>query len=153
MRRSGEGSSFIPALALCFTDRVAEIPVAHADRNHGDSRYSLRGLVNLLLDLLTGFSMLPLRALTTIGFGLAGAGLLFGALLGVLRLAFGASWAAGGVFTVFAVLFFFVGAQFVALGVLGEYVGRIYNEVRRRPQFVVRTEVNADADGDGKGER
>lgn len=141
MRDSGEISSYIPALAHCFTDRMTEIPVTHAERASGRSRYSFLKLVGLLLDLLTGFSMFPLRALSTFGVAMAGLGAAFGVFLVGMRIALGSSWAAEGVFTLFAVLFFFVGAQFLAFGLLGEYVGRIYNEVRRRPQYVVRTEV------------
>ena len=141
MRECNEVSSYIPALAHCFTDRIAEIPVAHAERAAGRSRYNLRRLVDLLLDLLTGFSMLPLRLLTLFGFGMAAAGIGFGAFLLLMRFYFGSAWAAEGVFTLFALLFAFVGAQFVALGVLGEYIGRIYDEVRRRPQYVVRCET------------
>jgi undecaprenyl-phosphate 4-deoxy-4-formamido-L-arabinose transferase len=141
MRESGEISSYIPALAHCFTDRMTEIPVAHGERGEGRSRYSFPQLIGLLLDLLTGFSMFPLRALSTFGVTMALGGLGFAGLLLVLRLAFGASWAAEGVFSVFAVLFVFVGAQFLAFGLLGEYIGRIYDEVRRRPQYVIRAEV------------
>jgi undecaprenyl-phosphate 4-deoxy-4-formamido-L-arabinose transferase len=82
-----------------------------------------------------------LRALSVIGLVLAGCGIAFGLLLLILRLLFGPEWAEGGVFTLFAILFFFVGGQFVAFGTLGEYIGRIYDEVRRRPQFVVREET------------
>ncbi|MDH3520103.1 MAG: glycosyltransferase [Myxococcales bacterium] len=141
MRESGEVASYIPALAHCFTDRMTEIPVAHAERAEGESRYSFRKLIGLLLDLLTGFSMFPLRALSTFGVMMALGGLGFAALLLLLRFAFGAEWAAEGVFSLFAVLFVFVGAQFLAFGLLGEYIGRIYDEVRRRPQYVVRAEV------------
>jgi undecaprenyl-phosphate 4-deoxy-4-formamido-L-arabinose transferase len=144
MRECGEISSFIPALAHCFTDRMVEIPVEHAGRREGHSRYSTLKLVGLLLDLLTGFSMFPLRALSILGFGLAVSGVAFGAILLVMRLALGSGWAAEGVFTLFAVLFVFIGAQFLAFGLLGEYVGRIYDEVRRRPQYVVREEVGGD---------
>jgi undecaprenyl-phosphate 4-deoxy-4-formamido-L-arabinose transferase len=62
---------------------------------------------------------------------------LFGALLLVLRFAYGAEWAGQGVFTLFAVLFFFVGTQFVALGLLGEYIGRIHGDVRERPRYIL----------------
>jgi undecaprenyl-phosphate 4-deoxy-4-formamido-L-arabinose transferase len=141
MRKCGETSSFIPALANCFTDRMVEIPVEHAERKEGKSRYSLLKLVELLLDLLTGFSMLPLRVLSVIGLVLAIGGIAFGFLLLILRLLLGPEWAEGGVFTLFAILFFFVGGQFVAFGTLGEYIGRIYDEVRRRPQFVIREET------------
>jgi undecaprenyl-phosphate 4-deoxy-4-formamido-L-arabinose transferase len=141
MHESNELSSFIPALAHCFTDRVVEIPVAHAERAEGTSRYSLFGLFGLLLDLLTGFSMVSLRALAGFGIGMAALGMAMGFTIAVLRIALGSDWAAQGVFTLFAVLFFFVGAQFVALGLLGEYLGRVYDQVRQRPRYVVRGEA------------
>ena len=150
MCESGEISSFIPALAHCFTDRVTEIPVQHAERLDGKSRYSLLGLFSLLLDLLTGFSMFSLRALSGFGIAMALLGMALGALIVGLRLALGSEWAAQGVFTLFAALFVFVGAQFVALGILGEYLGRVYDQVRQRPRFVVRTELGASATDGGR---
>ncbi|NHX33722.1 undecaprenyl-phosphate 4-deoxy-4-formamido-L-arabinose transferase, partial [Escherichia coli] len=69
-------------------------------------------------------------------------------LLIALRLIFGAEWAADGVFTLFAVLFMFIGAQFVAMGLLGEYIGRIYNDVRARPRYFIQKVVGADAKSD-----
>jgi undecaprenyl-phosphate 4-deoxy-4-formamido-L-arabinose transferase len=151
MCESAEISSYIPALAHCFTDRVVEIPVDHAERAASSSRYTPAKLFALLLDLLTGFSMLSLRALSGFGIAMAGLGLLLGTLLVALRLALGSEWAAEGVFTLFALLFFFVGAQFVALGLLGEYLGRIYDEVRRRPRYVVRAEVRSSSDRGEQG--
>jgi undecaprenyl-phosphate 4-deoxy-4-formamido-L-arabinose transferase len=73
-----------------------------------------------------------------LGFFLALGGVGFGIFLATARLYFGALWAAQGVFTLFAVLFFFVGAQFLAFGIMGEYVGRIYREVKRRPPYTIR---------------
>jgi undecaprenyl-phosphate 4-deoxy-4-formamido-L-arabinose transferase len=146
MRNSGEISSFIPALAHCFTDRVVEIPVAHAERLEGASRYSLFGLFSLLLDLLTGFSMFSLRALSAFGLGMAALGIALGALIATLRVTLGSEWAAQGVFTLFAALFVFVGAQFVALGILGEYLGRVYDQVRQRPRYVVRSEIRSESE-------
>ena len=64
-------------------------------------------------------------------------GVCFGLLLVVARLLYGVIWAAQGVFTLFAVLFVFVGLQFFALGLIGEYIGRIYREVRKRPEYVI----------------
>jgi undecaprenyl-phosphate 4-deoxy-4-formamido-L-arabinose transferase len=146
MCQSAEISSYIPALAHCFTDRVVEIPVAHAERAASSSRYSLMKLFALLLDLLTGFSMFSLRALSGFGIAMAGLGALFGVGLVVMRLVLGSAWAVQGVFTLFALLFMFVGAQFVALGLLGEYLGRIYDQVRRRPRYVIRAEVGRTAE-------
>jgi undecaprenyl-phosphate 4-deoxy-4-formamido-L-arabinose transferase len=64
-------------------------------------------------------------------------GIGFGLLLGIARAVYGAAWAAEGVFTLFSVLFAFVGFQFFALGIMGEYIGRIYREVRKRPEYVI----------------
>jgi undecaprenyl-phosphate 4-deoxy-4-formamido-L-arabinose transferase len=64
-------------------------------------------------------------------------GISFGVFLAIARIAYGAEWAAEGVFTLFAILFAFVGFQFFALGVMGEYIGRIYREVRKRPEYLI----------------
>ena len=133
-----EFETFIPALAMVYACNPIEIEVGHAAREAGDSKYSLLRLFSLQLDLMMSFSLLPIRLLFLLGVGVALAGMGFGTLLLVLRLVMGPEWAGGGVFTLFAILFFFVGAQFVALGLIGEYVGRVYYEVRQRPTFMVR---------------
>lgn len=132
-----EQATFIPALATYFAKRVTEIEVAHEERHGGASHYSLRRLINLLFDLISSFSDFPLKTIMYSGIGMALFGVAFGALLGVARLLYGARWAAEGVFTLFALLFAFVGFQFFALGVMGEYIGRIYREVRKRPEYVI----------------
>ncbi len=142
MRACPERSSFIPALACQFARRIAEVPVAHAERAAGESKYSLWKLLKLQADLVTGFSTLPLRFTTFLGVAISALSIAFGAFLLVMRLVMGPEWAAYGVFTLFAILFFAVGAQFFALGMLGEYVGRIYGEVRRRPRGVVKETIN-----------
>lgn len=132
-----ERSTFIPVLANSFAAQTAEIEVAHADRPSGESKYGLWRLVNLQFDLLTSMTTFPLRLLSVAGALIAAAGTGFAAFLLVMRLIHGASWAAEGVFTLFAVLFVFVGAQFVGMGLLGEYIGRIYTDVRARPRCFV----------------
>ena len=148
MSEAGGIASYVPALAHNFTNRIVEVPVEHTDRFEGKSRYSFLKLVNLLIDLLTSSSMFPLRVLSGVGVFLASLGGLAAVTLLTLRIIFGPEWAVGGVFTLFAVLFFFVGAQFLAFGLLGEYIGRIYNEVRSRPRFVVRDAVGSFTAGD-----
>ena len=138
MVRSQEHSTFIPALATAFAKAVTEIEVSHEERMAGETKYSLKKLISLHFDLVTSFSDFPLKFMLYMGFCLAFLGIAFGIILAVARLSFGAVWAAEGVFTLFAVLFFFVGAQFLAFGVMGEYVGRIYREVRRRPPYTIR---------------
>ena len=138
MVESQEYSTFIPALATLYAKRMTEIPVAHAERHGGVSNYNLPRLLNLQFDLLTSFSEFPLKVLLYLGGVLALGGVSFGVLLVGMRLFYGAEWAGYGVFTLFAILFFFVGALFFALGIMGQYVGRIYHEVRKRPRFTIR---------------
>jgi undecaprenyl-phosphate 4-deoxy-4-formamido-L-arabinose transferase len=132
-----EHSTFIPVLANSFSKKTAEIEVAHASRSNGESKYGLWKLINLQFDLLTSMTTFPLRLLSLIGVAVSLTGMGFGLFLFVMRLIYGADWAVQGVFTLFAVLFFFVGAQFVAMGLLGEYIGRIYKDVRARPRYFV----------------
>ena len=132
-----EHSTFIPALATYFSKKVTEIEVAHESRHGGESHYSLRKLINLQFDLVSSFSDFPLKFIMYAGIGMAFLGISFGILLGIARLVYGAHWAAQGIFTLFAILFAFIGFQFFALGVMGEYIGRIYREVRKRPEYMV----------------
>ena len=132
-----ERSTFIPILANSFAGSTAEIPVKHASRQQGESKYSILKLISLQFDLVTSMSTFPLRLLSFLGVLVSMCGVGFGILLMVLRIAYGALWAAEGVFTLFAVLFVFVGAQFLGLGLLGEYIGRIYHDVRGRPRFFI----------------
>ncbi|MBN1808693.1 MAG: glycosyltransferase [Planctomycetes bacterium] len=138
MVQGQEVSTFIPALAAAFARNMAEVEVSHAARTRGESKYSLLKLIMLHFDLVTSFSMWPLRLLILLGAAVALLGMGFGAFLLFMRLVMGPAWAAEGVFTLFAILFVFIGALFFGLGLVGEYLGRIYSEVRRRPRFVVR---------------
>jgi undecaprenyl-phosphate 4-deoxy-4-formamido-L-arabinose transferase len=140
LRRCEERTPFIPALACQFANRIAEVPVGHAARAAGESKYSLWRLLRLQTDLVTGFTSLPLRLATLVGTLISLVSIGFGVFLGVRRLIHGPE--AEGLFTLFAILFLLVGADFLALGVLGEYVGRIYVEVRRRPRSVVKETIN-----------
>jgi undecaprenyl-phosphate 4-deoxy-4-formamido-L-arabinose transferase len=132
-----EHSTFIPALATYFAKKVTEIEVLHEERHAGESHYSLQKLINLQFDLVSSFSEFPLKFIMYTGIGMALLGVSFGLFLGIARIIYGARWAAQGVFTLFAVLFAFVGFQLFALGVLGEYIGRIYREVRKRPEYMI----------------
>jgi len=137
MLQCHERSTFIPILANSFARKTTEIEVNHAARSEGDSKYSLWGLINLQFDLLTSMTTFPLRILSVLGSMISATGVGFGILLLVMRLIHGSAWAAEGVFTLFAILFIFVGAQFIGMGLLGEYIGRIYHDVRARPRYFV----------------
>lgn len=139
-----ERSTFIPILANTFARKAIEIPVHHAEREFGESKYSFMRLINLMYDLVTCLTTTPLRMLSVFGSIIAVLGFALSVLLVVLRLAFGPQWAAEGVFMLFAVLFMFIGAQFVAMGLLGEYIGRIYTDVRARPRYFIQRVVSRD---------
>ena len=136
INRCDESSTFIPALAQSFARNPTEIPVAHAARRHGESAYSLYRLVRLNFDLMTGFSLVPLQVFGLLGTLVAFGGIAFGIFLFVRRLIVGAE--VEGVFTLFAILFTLLGIAMAGLGLVGEYVGRIYQQVRGRPRFRVR---------------
>jgi len=143
MLQCPERNTFIPILANSFARNTTEIEVGHAEGAAGDSKYNVWKLISLQFDLLTCMTTFPLRLLSVIGTLIAGSGLAFGLLLLILRLIQGPAWAAEGVFTLFAILFIFIGAQFIAMGLLGEYIGRIYHDVRGRPRFFVERVVGA----------
>lgn len=136
-----ERSTFIPVLANSFAHKTTEVQVEHAAQLDGDSKYSLWKLINLQFDLLTSITTLPLRLLTVMGGISAFLGIGFGVFLLIMRFIYGAEWAAKGVFTLFSVQFFFIGLQFMAMGLMGEYLGRIYNDVRAQPRYFVKAVV------------
>ncbi|HRY36093.1 MAG TPA: glycosyltransferase [Smithellaceae bacterium] len=143
-----EQATFIPALATVFAKRVTEIEVAHEERFGGKSNYPLRKLINLQFDLVASFSNLPIKLIMYGGILMSFMGVCFGLFLAIARLVYGVRWAAEGIFTLFAVLFIFVGLQFFALGVIGEYIGRIYTQVRKRPEYVIENIYCASEEGD-----
>jgi undecaprenyl-phosphate 4-deoxy-4-formamido-L-arabinose transferase len=135
VRQCEEANTFIPALAYTFANNPIEITVKHEERFAGESKYSLYQLIRLNFDLVTGFSVMPLQLFSILGMLLAGAaGSLFLLLL-IRRFVLGAE--VEGVFTLFALTFFLIGVMLFGLGLLGEYIGRIYQQVRQRPRYMV----------------
>jgi undecaprenyl-phosphate 4-deoxy-4-formamido-L-arabinose transferase len=135
INRCNEVNTFIPALAYTFARKPTEITVEHEERSAGESKYSLYSLIRLNFDLVTGFSIMPLQLFSMLGIALS---FLSGALVLLLlvrRFVLGAE--AEGVFTLFAISFFLMGVILFGIGLLGEYVGRIYQQVRGRPRYVV----------------
>ena len=130
-----EINSFIPALAYTFAQRPTEIEVAHEERAVGESKYSLYSLIRLNFDLMTGFSVVPLQWFSLAGIVIAVASLLFTVYLGVRRLMLGPE--SEGLFTLFGIAFFLIGVTLFGIGLLGEYIGRIYQQVRARPRYLV----------------
>lgn len=139
VRQCREIHAFIPALAATYARGIAEVRVKHDERAVGRSKYNFYRLIRLNFDLMTGFSMLPLQLMSFFGFAVAIVSLAFAVFLLVRRLIVGPE--VEGVFTLFAILFGVVGLLFMGMGLLGEYVARIYSEVRRRPRYLVRRRI------------
>ena len=130
-----ENITYIPALASLYAANPTEIEVRHDERSAGASKYSLYKLIRLNFDLMTGFSTVPLQLFSLAGLVLS---LLSGALVVYLlarRALLGPE--VDGVFTLFAIVFFLLGIALFGIGLLGEYVGRIYVQVRQRPRYIV----------------
>ena len=132
-----EKAAFVPALANTFAKRVAEIPVAHDERAGGESKYNVFSLAKLSLNLITGFSLIPIQTVSLAGIAIFILDAILATLLMAHRLIYGPQ-EEGAVWMLFTILFFFVGFIVLALGLIGEYIGRIYIEVRRRPTYIVR---------------
>jgi undecaprenyl-phosphate 4-deoxy-4-formamido-L-arabinose transferase len=135
LNRCTEVSTYVPALAYTFARHPIEIEVTHAERTVGYSKYSLFRLIRLNFDLMTGFSVAPLQFFSMSGIVIALLSLAFVVYLAIRRLIVGPE--AEGLFTLFGIAFFLIGVALIGLGVVGEYVGRIYEQVRQRPRFTV----------------
>jgi undecaprenyl-phosphate 4-deoxy-4-formamido-L-arabinose transferase len=135
VNQCSEYNTFVPALAYTFAMRPVEIPIAHEDRGAGESKYSVFQLMRLNFDLMTGFSTAPMQMFSVVGIGIAILSVLFVGFLAVRRLIVGPE--AEGVFTLFAIAFFLIGVALFGVGLVGEYVSRIYDEVRHRPRYIV----------------
>jgi undecaprenyl-phosphate 4-deoxy-4-formamido-L-arabinose transferase len=137
LAESKEVKTFIPALAALYARSPVEVEVAHEERAGGASKYSAFALMRLNFDLMTGFSIVPLQLFSAAGFFVAALSGVLVVYLAVRRFMLGPE--AEGIFTLFAIAFFLVGVALLGIGLLGEYVGRIYEQVRQRPRYVVAT--------------
>jgi len=134
-----ESNTFIPALAYTFAQRPTEIEVAHEERVAGESKYSLYKLVQLNFNLVTGFSIKPLQLFSLLGMLIALASVLAYVIVIVERW-FAAETFMEGVRAIWdrdILQFFLTGMVLFGLGLLGEYIGRIYEHVRQRPRYLV----------------
>jgi undecaprenyl-phosphate 4-deoxy-4-formamido-L-arabinose transferase len=143
INRCNEVNTFVPALAYTFARKPTEIIVEHEERAAGESKYSLYSLIRLNFDLVTGFSIMPLQYFSMLGIVLSFFSAALVLLLLIRRFVLGAE--AEGVFTLFAISFFLMGVILFGIGLLGEYVGRIYQQVRGRPRYVVQAVLEQTA--------
>jgi undecaprenyl-phosphate 4-deoxy-4-formamido-L-arabinose transferase len=136
IRASREVSTYIPALAYSFAHNPTEIEVEHEERHAGESKYSLYKLIRLNFDLVTGFSVLPLQVFSLFGILVALLSLVMYVVVIVQRVIEGAS----GFWVIWdrdILQFFLIGVVLFGLGLVGEYLGRIYQQVRERPRYLI----------------
>jgi undecaprenyl-phosphate 4-deoxy-4-formamido-L-arabinose transferase len=139
-----EMNTFIPALAYSFAQHPTEVVVKHEERAAGESKYSAYRLIRLNFDLMTGFSVVPLQLFSMLGMVVSLASALLVVVLAARRLIIGPE--EGGLFTLFGVAFFFIGIALFGIGMLGEYIGRIYQEVRQRPRYLIAAILETEDD-------
>jgi undecaprenyl-phosphate 4-deoxy-4-formamido-L-arabinose transferase len=133
---------------LQVTQSIDSIGVSHEARHVGRSGYTLRRLIRLWLSAWLNFSLLPLRLATFAGFATASVGLI--AFVIVLWLWLAGRGPAYGFGWIMSALLVFSGLQLVMLGLIGEYLGRMFLTVNQRPQAVVREVFRNDANYERK---
>jgi polyisoprenyl-phosphate glycosyltransferase len=133
---------YIDGLVLRFTRNYSQVLVAHDPRRGGRSGYTLRKLVSLYLNMFTNFSILPLRLASCAGLVSSVAGLVVAVVFVIEKLhnpELPSGWA-----SMIVSLFIIGGIQLFALGMIGEYLGRLFLKDNGRPQFVIREQLNCD---------
>jgi len=135
-------SPAIGAEVFSSTNRLLSVPIEHSPRFSGQSNYTFRRQMRLALDNVCNVSMLPLRAVSVLGFAFCLFGLIF--LLGVLYKYFAGHIRVAGWTTVVILVTFSAGVTLLSLGVMGEYMVRILRQVRGAPRFIPRTKIGFD---------
>lgn len=137
---------YVIGLLLRSTKDIVNVDVCHREREIGQSGYTLSKLIKLWLNGFTAFSVKPLRIATTIGFFVAFAGFVYG-FITIIRKVLGLNYVLG--FSgLMSVLLFLGGLNLIMLGLIGEYIGRIYISLNKSPQFIVREIVNGNEDNE-----
>lgn len=134
-------SIFIPALTASIADRFVEIPVDHDVRLAGKSKYHIFRLMKIYFDLITGYSPIPIQLVTLFGIFSSVSGFIF-IIFVILRRIISGPEPTEGLFIMVALLIFFMGQVFLVLGLIGEYIGRIYLEIRKRPKFRIKEVIS-----------
>ncbi len=135
LRAMGERARFSKGLYAWIGFKSVGVPFDVADRAQGSSKFSLRRLLHFALDGITSFSTVPLRLWTYIGALISGLALLMAAWVVISTLVYGTD--VPGYSTLLVSITFFAGVQLLSLGVIGEYIGRIFAEVKRRPLYLI----------------
>ncbi len=135
LRQVREHHRFMRGLSVWVGFKQTAIQYERHERYAGTTQYTLRKMVKLASDAITGFSYVPLQLATTLGFWISGIALVAIPIVAVLRIFLGQTFFSGQATTLISVLFL-GGVQLIFLGILGEYLGRIYDEVKHRPLYI-----------------
>ena len=144
IRASREASTYIPALAYSFSSRPAEVEVEHEERHAGESKYSLYKLIRLNFDIVTGFSVMPLQLFSLFGILVSMISVGVYVVVIIQRIASGVGDGLWVVWDRDILQFFLTGMVLFGLGLIGEYVGRIYQQVRERPRYLIQALLEKD---------
>jgi len=136
LKRMRERHRFVRAMVSWIGFRQIGVPYKRHARTAGETKYPFKKMFRLALDAITGFSIFPLKLAQWFGVGAMGLGILLALVLFIIRLG-GTAPLAGQGLTASLVLFM-GGVQLLGIGILGEYIGRIYDEIRDRPLYIVR---------------
>jgi undecaprenyl-phosphate 4-deoxy-4-formamido-L-arabinose transferase len=135
MLNFSERHRYVPAVVAWLGVPIKEVPITHAPRGDQGSGYRLSALVNMVLDLITGYSIFPLRIVTALGLLASFVGFVGTVVFAAYRIAEGSG--VSGTVSAFALVFALSGVQLLIVALIGEYVGRIYTEAKARPYYVV----------------
>ena len=135
-----ERNRFIPGLRAWLGFKQASVFYDRKDRAAGKPKQTLRRLVKYAMDGMVSFSYKPLRAATVLGFIVSGGAFLL-ALFYLVFFFVGRVKPGSGFFTLITAILFLGGVQLISIGILGEYVGRIYEEIKQRPLYVIQETV------------
>ena len=146
IRASREVSTYIPALAYSYAQNPAEIEVEHEERAAGESKYSLYKLIRLNFDLVTGFSVVPLQLFSIFGIAVSLVSIAIYLVVIAKRIALGEGDGLWVIWDRDILTFILIGIVLFGLGLVGEYVGRIYQQVRELPRYLVQAVLEPKRD-------
>lgn len=145
-RRLGERHRFTRGLVAWLGFRQTGVTYDRAARHAGDTKYPLRKMMRFAVDAITSFSHVPLQLATWLGFAVSALAFAYIVVVLVLKVV-GISWP--GYTSLMAAILFLGGVQLVMIGLLGEYLGRVYDEVKHRPLYLIQEEVGVPAPDEG----
>ena len=146
LKRMPERNRFVRGLRTWLGFRQTGIEYERAERYAGSSKYGMAKLVGLAFDGLVSYSFLPLRLVSNMGLVVSATALSYMVYLLVGRLLLGHTTPVSGWVSTVVIVLFIGGVQLLSLGIIGEYVGRIFDEVKMRPRYVVRDLLGLEGD-------